>query len=56
MDKPIEHYEGKALAAADKWYDASVKKVGGLRGCERALENAITDLRRARDKVKPNPP
>lgn len=55
MDKreTSEREESKVLVMADKWYDAKVKKIGVVRECERALENAVTDLRRKREKLKP---
>jgi hypothetical protein len=52
-EKPIEHYEGKVLAAADKWHDAKYRKVGSVSDCVFALAKAVTDLRREREKQKP---
>jgi hypothetical protein len=60
-ERPIEHYEGKVLAAADKWLDAKNGRVGKsgdalevararYRGSEHALACAICDLRVKRSK------
>lgn len=54
-ERPIEYYESKVRAMVDKWYDARVKKVGGARDCDRALENAVTALRTRLAKL-PKPP
>lgn len=54
-ERPIEHYQGKVLAAADKWLDARHKKSGDRRTCDLALANAVTDLRARLAKV-PKPP
>lgn len=52
-NKASEREESKVLVMANKWYDARIKKVGVVRECERALENAVTDLRRKCEELKP---
>jgi hypothetical protein len=59
-ERPIEHYEGKVLAAAEKQVDARYKKSGDRRTCDLVLANAVTDLRKRRAEIAaealPKPP
>jgi hypothetical protein len=48
--------ESKVVAMAEKLVDARFKKVGVVRDCERALENAVSALRTKRERLKLKPP